>query len=138
MTALRLAVLGLLDEGGRHPSVEEVAEAARARLGSGSLQASYAVLHDLEQVGLVRRIEPIGHPARYEARVGDNHHHLVCRRCGAIADVDCAIGHAPCLTPAWDAGYVVHEADVTYWGHCPVCRDDPARDQPEPGLPTTP
>src|SRR6266516_3201772 len=78
----------------------------------------------LDGAGLVRRVELYGSPARYEARVGDNHHHLVCRSCGVVADVDCAVGHAPCLQPANDAGYLVQEADVTYMGICPTCRRD--------------
>ncbi len=87
-----------------------------------SLQAVYDVLHALDARGLVRRIEPMGQPARYESRVGDNHHHLVCRVCGAVTDVDCAVGHAPCLEPVSRAGYSVDEADVTYWGVCPDCQ----------------
>jgi Fur family ferric uptake transcriptional regulator len=86
-----------------------------------SHQAVYDVLHALTAAGLVRRFEPAGSVARYEARVGDNHHHLVCRTCGAIADVDCAVGHAPCLAAADDAGYAVDEAEVIYWGRCPDC-----------------
>jgi Fe2+ or Zn2+ uptake regulation protein len=121
VTALRLAVLQVL-RSGHHPTVEEVVTRVRDGLGTVSVQACYGVLRDLEAKGLVRRIEPIGHPARFESRVGDNHHHLVCRRCGAITDVDCAVGHAPCLTPVRDAGYLVDEADITYWGLCPSCR----------------
>lgn len=121
VTAPRLAVLAATAAGG-HPTVGEVAARARERLGSVSLQAVYDVLRALDERGLVRRIEPMGHPARYEARVGDNHHHLVCRSCGAVADVECTVGRAPCLEPATNAGYVVDEADVTYWGMCPTCR----------------
>lgn len=121
VTAPRLAVLAATAAGG-HPTVGEAAARARERLGSVSLQAVYDVLRVLDQRGLVRRIEPMGHPARYEARVGDNHHHLVCRSCGAVADVACTVGRAPCLDPATDAGYVVDEADVTYWGMCPTCQ----------------
>jgi len=122
VTALRLAVLQLLQSGGQHPTVEELVARVRDSLGTVSVQACYGALRDLEARGLVRRIEPIGHPARFEGRVGDNHHHLVCRRCGAITDVDCAVGHAPCLTPVRDAGYLVDEADVIYWGLCPSCQ----------------
>jgi Fur family ferric uptake transcriptional regulator len=82
----------------------------------------YDVLRVFEGVGLVRRIEPAGSPVRYETRVGDNHHHLVCRRCSVVVDVDCVVGHAPCLEPAGDAGFVVDEADVTFWGICPRCQ----------------
>lgn len=121
VTGPRLAVLAATAADG-HPTVERIAAGARERLGSVSLQAVYDVVHALTAHGLVRRIEPMGHPARYEARVGDNHHHLVCRGCGAVTDVDCAVGHAPCLQPASDAGYLVDEADVTYWGLCPDCR----------------
>lgn len=121
VTAPRLAVLEATASGG-HPTVDEVAGRARERLGSVSLQAVYDVLRALDTRGLVRRIEPMGQPARYESRVGDNHHHVVCRSCGAITDVECAVGHAPCLQPTSDAGYLVDEADVTYWGVCPDCR----------------
>ncbi|HEX5740482.1 MAG TPA: transcriptional repressor, partial [Pilimelia sp.] len=87
-----------------------------------SKQAVYDVLSALEQAGLVRRIEPAGSPARYETRVRDNHHHLVCRRCDAVVDVDCAVGAAPCLTPSAAAGFVVDEAEVVFWGVCPACQ----------------
>lgn len=121
VTGPRLAVLAATASGG-HPTVEEVAMRAREHVGSVSLQAVYDVLHALDTRGLVRRIEPMGQPARYEARVGDNHHHLVCRGCGAVTDVDCSVGHAPCLEPTSAAGYLVNEADVTYWGTCPSCQ----------------
>jgi Fur family ferric uptake transcriptional regulator len=86
-----------------------------------SLQAVYDVLRALVDAGLVRRIQPMGSVARYEARIGDNHHHVVCRSCGAISDVDCAVGYTPCLTAADDAGYEIDEAEVIYWGRCPEC-----------------
>jgi Fur family ferric uptake transcriptional regulator len=86
-----------------------------------SLQAAYDVLRVLTAAGLVRRIQPAGSVARYETRVGDNHHHVVCRSCGAISDVDCAVGYTPCLTAADDSGYEIDEAEVIYWGHCPQC-----------------
>ncbi|MDQ3723076.1 MAG: transcriptional repressor [Actinomycetota bacterium] len=121
VTAQRLAVLAAVGER-PHATVEEVAGGARARVGAISIQAVYDVLRALASAGLARRIEPAGSPARFEVRVGDNHHHLVCRVCGAVADVDCAVGHTPCLTPAHAAGYVVDEADVTYWGICPACQ----------------
>jgi Fur family ferric uptake transcriptional regulator len=95
----------------------------RRRLGTVSAQAVYDVLRVFEEAGLVRRIEPAGSPARYEGRVGDDHHHPVCRRCGTVADVDYVVGHASCLKPASDAGFMVDEADVTFWGICPNCQD---------------
>lgn len=122
VTAPRLAVLSSVRELD-HPDVEDVVRAARLRLGAVSTQAVYDVLRVFEEAGLVRRIEPAGSPVRYETRVGDNHHHLVCRRCGVVADVDCVVGHAPCLEPASDAGFAVDEADVTFWGICPRCQD---------------
>lgn len=122
VTAPRLAVLSSVRELD-HPDVEDIVRAARLRLGAVSTQAVYDVLRVFEEAGLVRRIEPAGSPTRYENRVGDNHHHLVCRRCGTVADVDCVVGHAPCLEPASDAGFVVDEADVTFWGICPSCQD---------------
>jgi Fur family transcriptional regulator, stress-responsive regulator len=127
VTSPRLAVLAAVRELD-HPDVEDVVQAARRRLGSVSTQAVYDVLRLFEDAGLVRRIEPAGSPARYEGRVGDNHHHLVCRRCGVVADVDCVVGHAPCLEPADYAGFKVDEADVTFWGICPACQPAPRRD----------
>lgn len=121
ITAPRMAVLSVVG-GLDHPSVEEVHGAVRERLGAVSVQAVYDVLGAFEEVGLVGRIEPAGSPARYEGRVGDNHHHLVCRGCGEITDVDCAVGHAPCLEPMDEAGYVIDEAEVIYWGMCPRCQ----------------
>ena len=124
VTAPRLAVLQAVRGEGRHRDVDAIAGAARARLGALSLQAVYDNLHLLEEAGLVRRIQPSGHPARYEARVGDNHHHIVCRRCGLTADVDCAVGAAPCLEPSADHGFVVQEAEVIFWGLCPHCQQE--------------
>ena len=120
VTRPRLAVLDAVHA---HPHVdtETLIGAARARVGAVSHQAVYDVLRALTDSGLVRRIQPEGSVARYEARVGDNHHHLVCRSCGAIADVDCATGVAPCLTPSDDGGFVIDEAEVVYWGRCPSC-----------------
>ena len=120
VTRPRLAVLDAVHA---HPHVdtETLIGAARARLGAVSHQAVYDVLRALADSGLVRRIQPQGSVARYEARVGDNHHHVVCRSCGAIADVDCATGVAPCLTPSDDGGFLVDEAEVVYWGLCPSC-----------------
>ena len=122
-TGPRLATLAVL-AGGGHLTVEEIAVGVRARLGTVSIQAIYDVLRALGEAGLVRRIEPAGSPALFEARVGDNHHHLVCRECGAVVDVDCVAGEAPCLEPHRHAGYLVDEAEVTFWGLCPSCRGD--------------
>ena len=127
VTGPRLAVLGALREH-PHATVDAIAAAARARSGSVSTQTVYDALRALAAAGLARRIEPAGSPARFEARVGDNHHHLVCRVCGAVADVDCAVGHTPCLIPGDAAGFVVDEADVTFWGLCPACQTT-TRDQ---------
>jgi Fur family ferric uptake transcriptional regulator len=104
-----------------HADTDSIIGAVRADLGDVSHQAVYDVLRALTIAGLVRRIEPAGSVARYESRVADNHHHVVCRSCGAIADVDCAVGDTPCLTAAEDHGYVIDEAEVTYWGLCPDC-----------------
>ena len=100
---------------------EAIAQAVRENLGTVSRQAVYDVLHALTERGLIRRIQPSGSVSRYEFRTGDNHHHVVCRACGVIADVDCAIGEAPCLTPSEDHGFVLDEAEVIYWGTCPDC-----------------
>ena len=120
VTRPRLAVLDAVHT---HPHVDTDAliGAARARVGAVSHQAVYDVLRILTDKGLVRRIQPPGSVARYEARVGDNHHHLVCRACGRIVDVDCAVGAAPCLAPGDDAGFAVDEAEVVFWGRCPDC-----------------
>jgi Fur family transcriptional regulator, stress-responsive regulator len=104
-----------------HADTDSIISAVRRTLGDVSHQAVYDVLRALTAAGLVRRIQPPGSVARYEARVGDNHHHLVCRSCGAIADVDCAVGYAPCLTASGDSGYEIDEAEVIYWGRCPEC-----------------
>ena len=125
VTRPRLAVLDAV-RAHPHLDTEALIRGARARLGAVSHQAVYDVLHVLTEKGLVRRIQPQGAVARYEARVGDNHHHLVCRSCGRISDVDCAIGEAPCLTPSASQGFVVDEAEVIYWGTCPSCAAGPA------------
>ena len=129
VTAPRKAVLAAVHEH-PHADTETLLAATRARLGSVSHQAVYDVLRVLTDAGLIRRIQPAGSVARYEARVGDNHHHLVCRSCGAISDVDCATGQAPCLTPSSDgghaAGFLVDEAEVIYWGRCRSCATVPA------------
>jgi Fur family ferric uptake transcriptional regulator len=114
-------VLEILSNGGHH-DVDEIATQVRRRLDSVSTQAVYDVLGALSRAGLARRIEPAGSPARYEGRTNDNHHHVVCRGCGEIADVDCVIGEAPCLDPSSAHGFVVDEAEVTFWGLCPVCQ----------------
>jgi Fe2+ or Zn2+ uptake regulation protein len=122
VTQPRLTVLAAL-ETLPHSDVEAIATAARQELGALSTQAVYDILKALTDSGLARRIEPAGHPARFETRVGDNHHHVVCRRCGATADVDCAVGYAPCLTPSnLTDGFVVDEAEVVFWGFCPNCQ----------------
>src|SRR5919205_1161200 len=121
VTASRLAVLTALGASGPHASADAVVGAVRERLGDGSAQTVYNVLRTLTEAGLVRRIEPAGRPGLYELRVGDNHHHIVCRHCDAIADVDCAVGDTPCLTAADDAGYQIDEAEIIYWGRCPEC-----------------
>jgi Fe2+ or Zn2+ uptake regulation protein len=121
VTAARLAILETV-RAGNHLDVDTVTSRVRGRLGQVSFQAVYEALHAFTAAGLVRRIEPAGSPARFEGRVGDNHHHLVCRVCGRVTDVDCTVGEAPCLEPANDAGYLVDEADVTFWGFCPDCR----------------
>ena len=105
-----------------HADTESIIGVVRTNLGAVSHQAVYDVLRALTSAGLVRRIQPSGSAARYEARVGDNHHHVVCRSCGAIADVDCAVGVAPCLEPSDAAGFAVDEAEVTFWGLCPDCQ----------------
>ncbi|SEF94143.1 Fur family transcriptional regulator, ferric uptake regulator [Nonomuraea solani] len=120
VTAARVALLETVREGD-HLDAEAIASGVRERVGHISLQAVYEALHALTAAGLVRRIEPAGSSARFEGRVGDNHHHIVCRSCGSVADVDCAVGHAPCLTAADDHGFAIDEAEVTYWGLCPDC-----------------
>ena len=120
VTAPRLETLDWLAEH-PHATVDQVAAGVRARLGAVSTQASYDVLHACARTGLLRRIEPAGHPARFETRTRDNHHHLVCRACGRTEDVDCAVGVAPCLEPSASAGFVVDEAEVVFWGFCPDC-----------------
>src|ERR1019366_2134578 len=120
VTAARVALLEIV-RGGDHLGVEAIASGVRDRIGHVSLQAVYEALHALTAAGLVRRIEPAGSQPRFEGRVGDNHHHIVCRSCGAVADVDCAVGEAPCLTASDDRGFSIDEAEVIYWGFCPGC-----------------
>lgn len=121
VTGQRLAVLRAVSRE-PHVTADAVAEAVRAELGSISLQAVYDVLGVLVDIGLIRRIQPAGSPALFEARVSDNHHHVICRDCGRAADVDCAVGSAPCLTAVDDKGYDIDEAEVIYWGRCPECQ----------------
>ena len=121
VTAPRVIVLRALAER-PHASADALLAAARAELGAVSTQGVYDVLRVCCDAGIVRRIEPAGAPALYELRVGDNHHHLVCRRCRTVVDVDCAVGGAPCLAPSDRQGFEVDEAEVVYWGLCPDCR----------------
>jgi Fur family ferric uptake transcriptional regulator len=120
VTRPRVAVLDAVHEH-PHADTDSLIRAARRRLPEVSHQAVYDVLRALTDSGLVRRIQPAGSVARYEARTGDNHHHLVCRSCAAVVDIDCATGSAPCLTPSDDHGYAIDEAEVVYWGLCPAC-----------------
>jgi Fur family transcriptional regulator, stress-responsive regulator len=120
VTAARVALLQTV-RAGDHLGVEAIATGVRDRVGYVSLQAVYDALHALTAAGLIRRIEPADSPARFEGRVGDNHHHVVCRSCGVVADVDCAVGEAPCLTASDDKGFSIDEAEVVYWGLCPSC-----------------
>jgi Fe2+ or Zn2+ uptake regulation protein len=121
VTAQRLAVMQAVS-GRPHCTADEVAEDVRAEIRAISKQAVYDALGVLVEKDLIRRIQPAHSPARFEDRVGDNHHHVICRVCGRMDDVDCAVGAAPCLTPAIDAGYEIDEAEVIYWGWCPECR----------------
>ncbi|MBV9088639.1 MAG: transcriptional repressor [Mycobacteriaceae bacterium] len=120
VTRPRLAVLEAVDAH-PHADTDTIFGAVRDGLPDVSKQAVYDVLHALTAVGLVRRIQPSGSVARYESRVDDNHHHVVCRSCGVIADVDCAVGEVPCLTPSDHNGFTLDEAEVIYWGLCPDC-----------------
>ena len=124
VTAQRLAVLRAVSDR-PHGTADDVAEAVRAEIGTISRQAVYDALGVLAAKGLVRRIQPAGSPARFEDRVGDNHHHLICRSCGRMVDVDCAVGATPCLTAANDSGYEIDEAEVVLWGRCPQCLAEP-------------
>ncbi|MDP9098349.1 MAG: transcriptional repressor [Verrucomicrobiota bacterium] len=121
VTAQRLAVLRAVSEC-PHATVDTIAENVRTRIGTVSQQAVYDALGTLVKKGLVRRIQPAGSPTLYENRVGDNHHHLICRSCGKTVDVDCAVGRAPCLTAADATEFQIDEAEVTFWGTCPTCR----------------
>lgn len=120
VTAQRLAVLRAVSDG-PHTTADDIYKAVRVQIGAISRQAVYDALAALSDKGLLRRIQPAGSPARYENRVGDNHHHLICRACSRMVDVDCAVGDTPCLTAADDLGYEIDEAEVIYWGRCPEC-----------------
>jgi Fur family transcriptional regulator, stress-responsive regulator len=120
VTAARVALLEIVRDGD-HLGIEAIASGVRDRIGHISLQAVYEALHALTATGLIRRIEPAGGQPRFEGRVGDNHHHVVCRSCGVVADVDCATGEAPCLTASDDHGFLIDEAEVVYWGLCRDC-----------------
>lgn len=121
VTAQRIAVLKAVSRRS-HATADAIAEEVRSLIGTISKQAVYDVLGVLSGKGLIRRIQPAGSPALYEGRVGDNHHHIICRTCGKTADVDCAVGERPCLTAADDSGFVIDEAEVIYWGTCPDCQ----------------
>ena len=121
VTAQRLAVLRAVSVR-PHGTADDVAEAVRSEIGAISRQAVYDALGILADKGMIRRIQPAGSPARFEDRVGDNHHHLMCRTCGRMVDVDCAVGTTPCLTAADDSGFAIDEAEVIYWGQCPTCQ----------------
>ncbi|MGO9974826.1 MAG: Fur family transcriptional regulator [Solirubrobacteraceae bacterium] len=121
VTAARLAVLAAV-RAGNHLAADDIAAGVRERIGSISMQATYDVLAALVSIGLVRRIEPAGSPARFETRVDDNHHHIICRRCGVAVDVDCAFSAAPCLQLADNAGFVIDEAEIVFWGICADCQ----------------
>ncbi len=128
VTAQRLAVFKAVSDR-PHSTADDIDKAVRAEIGAISPQSVYNAVGTLTIKGLIRRVQPAGSSARFEDRVGDNHHHLICRTCGRMVDVDCAVGHSPCLTAADDAGYVVEEAEVTYWGTCPDCLATPSSSQ---------
>jgi Fe2+ or Zn2+ uptake regulation protein len=129
VTSGRVAVLSALAER-PHVDADTVFRVIVAEVPGTSIQSAHNILGDLTAAGLVRRIEPAGSPALYERRIGDNHHHVVCSSCGAVADVDCVIGHAPCLTPSDASGFSVSTAEVTFWGLCPSCQQRAAVNQP--------
>jgi Fur family transcriptional regulator, stress-responsive regulator len=124
VTASRVAVLRVLTEATDHPRVDQVIDRVRGAGVAISTQAAYDVCEALRRAALAQRIEIAGGPARYEARVGDNHHHLACRSCGTVVDVDCATGAAPCLTPSDLQGFAIDQSEVTHWGLCPNCQND--------------
>lgn len=120
VTPQRLAVLAAVEEC-PHATADQVLETVRASIGSISRQSVYDSLTTLSEAGILRRVQPAGSATRYETRAGDNHHHVVCRSCGDLADVDCAVGDTPCLTASNDQGFAIDEAEVVYWGQCPTC-----------------
>jgi Fur family ferric uptake transcriptional regulator len=131
VTRPRMAVLSAVHEH-PHADTDSIIGVVRSALGDVSHQAVYDVLRALTSAGLLRRIQPSGSVARYESRIGDNHHHVVCRTCGTIADVDCAINTTPCLTPSDDHGFVIDEAEVVYWGRCPTCQSKSETGEKDP------
>lgn len=136
VTSPRAVVLARLRER-PHATADELLDSVAGQPEAISRQGMYDVLGTLVDAGLARRIEPAGHPSRYESRVGDNHHHVVCRSCGSVADVDCAVGAMPCLAPSSDSGFTVEEAEVTFWGRCPACQAQ-ASAAPQPNERTSP
>jgi Fur family ferric uptake transcriptional regulator len=134
VTAQRLAVLRVVDAR-PHTTAEAVLQGVRDEIGSISRQSVYDTLNTLSDLGVLRRIQPTGSPALYETRTGDNHHHLICRGCGRVADVDCAVGERPCLTASDAHGFDVDEAEVVYWGRCPACRQEAESASPVPSHP---
>ncbi len=124
LTVPRLVVLDVVQNEANHQDAEFIVAAARKRVGSISRQAVYDNLNSLVAVGILRRIEPAGRPALYETRVGDNHHHLICRKCHMTVDIDCAVGSTPCLQPSEDHGFEIDEAEIVYWGRCPSCQSE--------------
>ena len=124
VTAQRLAVMRAVAST-PHSTAETIVEVAREEIGAISRQSVYDTLNTFVELGLVRRIQPSGSPALYEDRVGDNHHHLICRGCGRVVDVDCSVGAMPCLQAANDNGFEIDEAEVAYWGRCPECKNSP-------------
>jgi Fe2+ or Zn2+ uptake regulation protein len=131
VTAQRLAVLRVVGAQ-PHAAADRVLQGVREEIGSISRQSVYDTLNTLTDLGLLRRIQPTASPARYEARTGDNHHHLICRVCGRVEDVDCAVGERPCLTASDAHSFDIDEAEVLYWGHCPDCRQEPDSASPIP------
>ncbi len=129
VTAQRLAVLRAVS-GRPHCTADEVAEDVRAEIGAISRQAVYDALRVLAEKQLIGRVQPAGSPALFDPRVGDNHHHVICRTCGKVVDVDCAVGETPCLTAADHSGYQIDEAQVIYWGHCPECLSEKSESEP--------
>ena len=134
VTAQRLAVLRAVSDR-PHSTADDIDKVVRSEIGAISRQAVYDALGTLTEKGVLRRIQPAGSPARYENRVGDNHHHLICRACNRMVDVDCAVGETPCLTAADDWGYEIDEAEVIYWGRCPECHQkETARQEKDRGV----